>query len=832
MPIETASVGVRPVGPAQQSNSDNNIRRTPGTSDASGFAPETKVSIRSAIKDMAGVLAQINNVSADFEEQMPQKMKDVVDNIMRQAFSLDETLAQSLGSTLESQRFSVEQLRTFSRMLAQMGNLLEKGGEAGTNDTLTALLKNFKTLLSDEGNGTEPVLLTKAAFMLVDDLPMEQLPPRMQRLFAALQQPYQGELVPNREGMGFLRQLLQYFMPQTKGGNAVTPMPGQPQMTQNGQAQQPGQAQMAQTGQAQQPGQAQMTQNGQAQQPGQAQMIQNGQAQQPGQAQMQQNGQAQQPGQAQMTQNGQAQQPGQPQMIQNGQAQQPGQAQMAQNGQAQQPGQPQMTQNGQAQQPGQAQMTQNGQAQQPGQAQMAQIGQAQQPGQSQTQRNGQYSMAGQPQQNDGSLSGQSYPASQTGSQMDAGRYAQQARQTILQGQQTVGQGQQMAAQGQRVMQQGMQMIQQGMQLAQQGQTLAAQGQEMATDGQQMMEQGRQILQQEGQASRQGQQLVQQGQQTIEQGKQMQTQGEQMQAQGKQMQTQGQQNLQQGLRLQDKGQQTIGQGQSMLQEARQALPGQDALRGAMQQAKAEMMGQPIQNTPQTMATLRGMARLLLRDAQLTPQETHLLQNFVSEKMQQLPEKDARQLQTLLRICQRNIPAAVQQAAIQRHMPELPRLWAFMQLADMTAASDLPPHQLHRISHDLQTFANAINQSLDSAPTPSNQQVPGQRSLDFMMPLYMGQPAQNYPAYIHVYDEEKPDKRTGIMKKESWFRVCVLTENIGAVDATFRVYEGARLDMRIFFSQPEQAEAFTSYVPALRRAILTTRLQLRDVKISAV
>ena len=317
MPIETASVGVRPVGPAQQSNSDNNIRRTPGTSDASGFAPETKVSIRSAIKDMAGVLAQINNVSADFEEQMPQKMKDVVDNIMRQAFSLDETLAQSLGSTLESQRFSVEQLRTFSRMLAQMGNLLEKGGEARTNDTLTALLKNFKTLLSDEGNGTEPVLLTKAAFMLVDDLPMEQLPPRMQRLFAALQQPYQGELVPNREGMGFLRQLLQYFMPQTKGGNAVTPMPGQPQMTQNGQAQQPGQAQMAQTGQAQQPGQAQMTQNGQAQQPGQAQMIQNGQAQQPGQAQMQQNGQAQQPGQAQMTQNGQAQQPGQPQMIQS-----------------------------------------------------------------------------------------------------------------------------------------------------------------------------------------------------------------------------------------------------------------------------------------------------------------------------------------------------------------------------------------------------------------------------------------------------------------------------------------------------------------------------------
>ena len=67
----------------------------------------------------------------------------------------------------------------------------------------------------------------------------------------------------------------------------------------------------------------------------------------------------------------------------------------------------------------------------------------------------------------------------------------------------------------------------------------------------------------------------------------------------------------------------------------------------------------------METMKQMATLLLRDATLTTQDTRLLQNFVNNQSGLLAEKDAKQLQLLLRLCQSNIPASVQQAAQQQN-----------------------------------------------------------------------------------------------------------------------------------------------------------------------
>ena len=853
MPIETANVGVRPVGPAQQSNTDNTVRRTPASS-GSGFAPETKVALRSAIQDMAGVLTQVNEAQAESVEKMPKAMQDVIDNIMRQAFSLEETLSQGLGSTLESQRFSTEQLKTFSRMLAQLGNILSKGGEAGTSDTLTALLKNFKVLLSEEGNGTEPVLLTKAAFALIDEVPMEQLPVRMQQLFAALQQPYDGTVTGNRAALQVLRQLVQDFMPQTgstgtqSGQSAAQAGQGTGQPGSAAAGQQSGNVVFtgqngtgnAAAGQTA-AGNAAAGNNGLGSAAGTAsgtvanaatagQGAAAGTANAPGTAAANATGQPVNAGTAGLAEGTVAHGPAGQTTAGGAQAGAAGNAQTA--GQAAGNGQPQAN-------TGASALAENGQAgagTATGGQQTAGTAQGSQQAAGMPQAGTGTGNAGSAPAGTGMPSGARQGATGQGSpltpEQQAARpqvTAQENRQTILQGQQTVVQGQQMAQQGQKVMQQGAQMMQQGQQLLQQGQSMAQQGEHLVAQGQLMVEQGQQLLAQDGPTSRQGQQLVKQGQQTLQQGQEMQTQGERLTQQGQQLGTQGQQNLQQGLQLQDRGQQTIQQGQALLQQAREALPGQEALRTAMQQAREQLLSQPMQNTAQTMDTLRSMARLLLRDAVLAPQDAQLLQSFAESGTQKLDASEARQLQQLLRVCQQNVPAAVQQAAVQRQMPELPRVWSLMQLADMTAARDMTPQQLQRTSHDLAVLANAMNQSMTGDNTTA---LPGQRSLDFMMPLYMGQPQQSYPTYIHVYDENQPDKRTGVLKKETWFRVCVLTQNIGAVDATFRVYEGSRLDMRVFFSRPEQAEEFTQYMPALRKSLRETRLLLQDVKIGAV
>jgi len=91
---------------------------------------------------------------------------------------------------------------------------------------------------------------------------------------------------------------------------------------------------------------------------------------------------------------------------------------------------------------------------------------------------------------------------------------------------------------------------------------------------------------------------------------------------------------------------------------------------------------------------------------------------------------------------------------------------------------------------------------------------------------------YPAYIHVYDEKQPDPETGEMKKETWLRLCVLTDNIGAVELTCRVYHENQLDMRLFFSNTEIANEFRSQVDALRSSLRDSSLKLKELKVGAV
>ena len=252
------------------------------------------------------------------------------------------------------------------------------------------------------------------------------------------------------------------------------------------------------------------------------------------------------------------------------------------------------------------------------------------------------------------------------------------------------------------------------------------------------------------------------------------------------------------------------------------------RNAMLAAKAQMMSQPLQNTPQAMATMKGMAQLVLSEMPLNEQETALLQNFVNGEQPMMNEKDARQLQFLLRLCQQNIPASVQQAAVQQNMPDLPRLWAFMQLCDMTVTKQMNARELKKASKDVAEFVATMRHSMSG----SNSAVPGQRSLNFMMPLYMGDGETQYPTYIHVYDEDKENEYTGELQKETWLRLCVLTDNIGAVELTCRVYDQQRFDMRLFFSNSEVANEFRGYVPEIREAMNDYELRLNELKVGAV
>ena len=194
---------------------------------------------------------------------------------------------------------------------------------------------------------------------------------------------------------------------------------------------------------------------------------------------------------------------------------------------------------------------------------------------------------------------------------------------------------------------------------------------------------------------------------------------------------------------------------------------------------------------------------------------------------LSEKDARELQALLQLCEKNVPASVLQSAQQKGLEDLPRLWAFMQLCDLAMIKERDGKSLKRAGKSLSDFASMMKNSL----LPENGRTPeGHRSMSFMTPLYMSEDMQKpYPAYIHVYDEDKKDENGGPSKKETWIRVCLLTENIGAVDVSFRMYEETNLDVRIYFSERENLDEFRDYMDEFRASFDDKPLTLMSVKV---
>ena len=252
MPLDAGAIGIRPLNQPQRTGGTDGVQRRDDGSASGGFRPQTNVALRTAVDDMAGLLSRISTSERFGLEKMPDEVSQIVRNVLQQAFSMESTLEQGVGSTLESQRFSMEQLSVFARMLSQIGALAEKGFSMELSSETEVLLKNFKNLLVSEegGNALEPVLMSKASFELIDSKNAVDLPQALYSILAQLAQgtPTQLPLPPQQqsEGMAFLKQLIKYFMPRSTDS-------GSPQQSEEGQNGSAPRGQQSQGGQSNQP---------------------------------------------------------------------------------------------------------------------------------------------------------------------------------------------------------------------------------------------------------------------------------------------------------------------------------------------------------------------------------------------------------------------------------------------------------------------------------------------------------------------------------------------------------------------------------------------------
>ena len=680
--------------PQTTGSADAVTRRGDGAS-SSPFTKETNVSIRNSIADLSSVLGKISQGQEDSVEVLPDHLQKVIRNVMESSFSLSATLEEGLGSTTESQRFSLEQLGTLSRMLTQLGTLAEKGVEvSGFSESMQTLLRNLKSLLTAQegGSSLEPALLNKLSFQLLDTKALEDLPAALRQALTLLVQVQPQEGAGEASSFDFLKSLVQYFMPRPGEEGALPTMPGQMMAEGGADAEADANLLMRDAGEG-------------------------------GAKAVQQEAAGQMPRPA-----------------------------------------------GDNPRTAQQEATQGNFSQSMPESDAAQ-------GKSALQQSVHSDAAAQ-------QSGKGAEAGLLPNAEDGASEATQQQKGSSQGAAAEGKGQAGVPQEQNGVQQ---------------QKGSAQG---------------------GGAEGKGQPSEQMMRNVPQDGSSSEFAGSRQDGQS----ANSQMTRRDGSPQNTAQEKTLQQGQS---------PNNASAIMQQGEAKSATRQMPVmQNTPQLMQSLKDTAAFMLKNMPLTEKDAALLRDFVNNGQKLLPDKEAKQLQLLLRLSQNNVPAAVNQAAAQKNLGDLPRLWAFMQLCDMTAVKDMKEQQLKRAGKDVAEFAASMKRSMEGG---SLFQTDGKgnthRSLNFMMPLYMGEgEKQSFPAYANVYNEEKYSPEDGRMHKETWLRLCVLTDHIGAVELTCQVYDAKSLNMRVLFSEPSAVEDFKAYIPEFRESFRTMTLELSDLKVS--
>ena len=679
---------------------------------SAAFSQRTNVSIETAIDHMSDVLSKISGRQQTNVQQMPAELKEVIQNMIRQSFSIETTLGQGLGSTAASQRFSTDQLTTLARMLNQLGTMAEtEGNIPRVGDDLAALLTGLKSALANESGGTfEPIMLTKAAFQLLDTGNAELLPKELQTFLAQLNA--RGSAATSggagSTSLSFLNQLVQLLMPRNPSGTATAPQPTNANMqgdgAQNTLAPSAGGQEMRAASSAQNTN-APLSEDGLPER--QMTRTQTGTAPE---AMAKDNTSAAVRQAANMPQEAVGKAADMvPQNVVKGAGEAPAQSNTS------------PTQNAQAS------------SNEAGSAQKAMTNELPQTGTTPAERG----------QNTASPTGNTNTPLQTG---------KEPINTVPR------QGDPAATP--------------------ENKPSADAGTRASTNTETQMQSAKSAPQGEGAA--------------------------------------------QSARPQTGAEAELANAAKSPSQAAAQMKSTE-----MQTAIPRFFTQTMENTPQTMNVLRNLAQTLLQNENISQREALLLQNFVNGRSQTMSEGDAKQLQQLIQLTQANIPGTVRQAAFEQQLPDLPRLWAFMQMADIVKTRRMTAEQYKRAGRDVAALALTMRNALEgenAAPQP------GQRSMNFVMPLFMG--ASEYPAYIHVYDEAYQDEETDRIKKETWLRICVLTDNIGTVELINRIYEENHVDMRLYFSDADAAWEFRNALDSIRETADGTSLVIEGIQIGAI
>ena len=234
--VNPAAPSIQPASRSSETKTDKiAVSRDGGSS--SGFAKQTDVKFTNSVDNMSAVLEKISTAKLGNDNGLPQQLREMINNIVTKAFSLESSLGEGLGSAMASERYSVEQLTSLGRIFQQLGNMAETNAVAGQvsgettagqlSDALQIMMANVKTLLANNALGgntadLELVQLTKLAFQVLNNGNTGNMPQKLEALLQMLAGQQMGQTPAGGTASQTTYKLWQNTASQTvSSGNGV-----------------------------------------------------------------------------------------------------------------------------------------------------------------------------------------------------------------------------------------------------------------------------------------------------------------------------------------------------------------------------------------------------------------------------------------------------------------------------------------------------------------------------------------------------------------------------------------------------------------------------------
>ena len=209
------SPSIQPAGRTAETKTDRIVINKDGGS-SSAFAKQTDVKFTNSVDNMSAVLDKVASSRLGTEAVLPKQLQEMINNVVRSAFSLENSLGEGLGSAMASERYSAEQLTILGRIFQQLGNMAEAnavsdsqtaGVQLGSSvmageltEALQLVMANMKNIIGEgslSGNtgDLELVQLDKLAFQLLNSGSTEGVPEDLARLLQQLSLPLISEVL-------------------------------------------------------------------------------------------------------------------------------------------------------------------------------------------------------------------------------------------------------------------------------------------------------------------------------------------------------------------------------------------------------------------------------------------------------------------------------------------------------------------------------------------------------------------------------------------------------------------------------------------------------------